>query len=1643
MTDINSLSDISNWTGSGTATVRSNFSITSAVTQKTLNNNAVFDGNGYTITLNYTGGAHPGLFIANTGATVTIKNLIINVINYTATNLAGIVVGNNTSTNGFTLNLIDVGVTGSFNIPDFAGGIVGDTRNGYNNMTLNMTGCYCTGNSAGLYSAPIARICYNANFKNCFTTGNLTNTYSSGFAWSIYGTGTIYDCYVYGNCTTSYTGSALLTQVLGNTTIKNCYHYGTLSTNNSSICRFIESGSTLNVTNCFSRNATGTGIGSNNFIWTSSGTYNNTNNGYGSGTWDANGSSDPIDLGYLIDNNSTSGDTDVWNVSNDPFRLQYFLRGNWQSSTTQYTVVDSNSSTNPAFNAGLGGGSGDAPIQQLEINYGDERNTLYSSLFTGISTDANIDFNAYKYSIDGTNYTNYLSELSILDPGTYENFRLKYPHASTGVETISNQYILVVNSTSKNILPKPRIAINYGDERSTLFSKIFKTLNSNYDALNFNSYTYSTDGTTYTKYLSELSILDASTYSTFYIKYPDSTNSDTETTSQKLYLVVSSTSKNILPKPRIEFDYGDERNTLFSKIFKTLNSSNNELNFNEYMYSINGTNYNNYLSELSILDYGAYDSFYIKYKDVTIDESERTSQKLYLIVNQTDKLILPRPRIEIDYGDVRSDLFGKIFKTLNTDNNNLNFNSYTYTYTANSQEYSGHLSELSILDADGVNPKIYDEFYINYPDSIDGNIESQQLYVVVNPISKNILPKPRIEIDYGDERSDLFTKIFKTLNTDNDDLNFNSYTYIYTVNSQEYEGYLSELSILDADGEDSKIYDDFYINYPDSIDGNTTSQQLYLVVNPTNKNILPRPRIEIDYGDDRDILFTKIFKVLNSNYDNLNFNSYRYSTNEITYAKYLSEITILDIGTYSTFYIKYPNSVNNDVETTSQLLHIVVNSTNNDILPRPRITIVKNEIVTFTKLYKVIHDYDYSSFVLSDFRFAFDSDYINSQYISSSGVGQNTIHLEYYDTINDEISERMVFLDIAVFPVTIELLNNVIHYGDSFDITNFISTSYLSDPITVRGLYIQMYNGNQFVTLSRNQIIDQVGTTTFRVCINDNDITISGNNDFTQISQYVLEFEKVISKQTLDLNFNKSFIMNKADMDNDNILKKFLNKIMDGESSDQYEFVVNDVLSLHNTKTDIYVECTKSFISQKSSFTSHLIPYIDTEQQSEISFIDNKLYLSQILELTSLYSNKIRIILAYDEQITITTMRDGIGNTIEIRPLNYDYVEYSIADFDNYDSVLFERHALGQGEYLLEIETLTNSFVSNITLNAHVAIINNPELFELEVTNDDNVVHFGEKLLLKPKFGTTIINTEVEYDLNSTILYAEIAYLIVYLPNTSITKIVSFTYAKEPLMTILVSDDFLITNASYTFSCTEFTDNVIKLKDCTYKNLTISIGANIKVLKQRLHENKLYGKILSEYILHDNELIMYIKNNNEYTDISTLFTYQNNETIFKISINGEEVGVTSNVGQSLLINKNYDTSTKTYSNYYAITTDNTIFSLKQINTDSTSDINKVVLTILLNEIDDSISNDRFKSVYLKYFVDILKRDDRLKVVLERFGKLYFEETNVISEIVDVRQVRTLHSTKHYADIEITLHPQMQIYKNENILRITGIGFNPA
>ena len=96
-------------------------------------------------------------------------------------------------------------------------------------------------------------------------------------------------------------------------------------------------------------------------------------------------------------------------------------------------------------------------------------------------------------------------------------------------------------------------------------------------------------------------------------------------------------------------------------------------------------------------------------------------------------------------------------------------------------------------------------------------------------------------------------------------MNFNSYTYTYTANSQEYEGYLSELSILDADGEDYKIYDNFYISYPDSTDGNNkiTSQQLYLKVNPTNKNILPRPRIEINYGDVRSVLFGKIFKTLN------------------------------------------------------------------------------------------------------------------------------------------------------------------------------------------------------------------------------------------------------------------------------------------------------------------------------------------------------------------------------------------------------------------------------------------------------------------------------------------------------------------------------------------------------------------------------------------------------------------------------------------------------------------------------------------------------------------------------------------------------------------------------------------------------------
>jgi hypothetical protein len=340
-------------------------------------------------------------------------------------------------------------------------------------------------------------------------------------------------------------------------------------------------------------------------------------------------------------------------------------------------------------------------------------------------------------------------------------------------------------------------------------------------------------------------------------------------------------------------------------------------------------------------------------------------------------------------------------------------------------------------------------------------------------------------------------------------------------------------------------------------------------------------------------------------------------------------------------------------------------------------------------------------------------------------------------------------------------------------------------------------------------------------------------------------------------------------------------------------------------------------------------------------------------------------------------------------------------------------------------------------------VIDNSVLFELDVTNDDNIIHFGDKLLLKPKFGVNVINTEIQYDLDSTISYSNFAYLIVYLPNTTITKLVSFTYEKQPLMTVLSSDDFSTINTIYTFSSTEFADDIIKLKHHKYKGIDVSVAVNVKALKQRLHKNKLYGKKLEDYILRDNELTMYARNGIEYTDISALFTYQDDETDFTISIEGEEVGVITNFAKSLLINKNYDTSSKTYSNYYSVTPDNVIFSLKQIDSGSTTDSKKIVLTILLNEIDDTIINDRFKSVYLKYCIDILKRKDKLKVILERFDKFYIDESNIISEIVDVRQIRTINDVKYYADIELTLHPQMQIYRNEAILTITGIGFNPA
>lgn len=330
-----------------------------------LNDNKIFNGNGYTIkiglnTLNGGKRFHTGLFSVDTeGYTITVKNLMINTENIDLINQYNSVLFKRFSVNNLNITVENCGCdkqTGTTTLLGDSGSIVGSFGNS-SGTDIVIRNCFSTLNINGDGSGGI--VGHKAGYSggsfqihNCFTTGHITARRAGGIigrvaSGSSYTNSIISNCYSLGNITHVTAGGIAGAETAkdGYLLISNCYSFGSFGdilNGGGGMVANLADGDNLKIENCHSVHATGTGVGNNQFIkGVASGTPTVNDSSAGNGTWTPN-------LGnVLIDNHTDSAgvltDSDVWATSGGSFANGYgltvFTQSPWDSSS--YTAHNS------------------------------------------------------------------------------------------------------------------------------------------------------------------------------------------------------------------------------------------------------------------------------------------------------------------------------------------------------------------------------------------------------------------------------------------------------------------------------------------------------------------------------------------------------------------------------------------------------------------------------------------------------------------------------------------------------------------------------------------------------------------------------------------------------------------------------------------------------------------------------------------------------------------------------------------------------------------------------------------------------------------------------------------------------------------------------------------------------------------------------------------------------------------------------------------------------------------------------------------------------------------------------------------------------------------------------------------------------
>jgi hypothetical protein len=127
---------------------------------------------------------------------------------------------------------------------------------------------------------------------------------------------------------------------------------------------------------------------------------------------------------------------------------------------------------------------------RINITIGDTYTKIFNRLFYNVSQTYSINLNNYKYSFDGINFINYLSELAQLPANTYEQLYIQYPDpVNSTITLISDQLLLIVNPTVSHIIILQKINISKDDTTDMIFDKLFVVKPNGY-FVDLNEYKY-------------------------------------------------------------------------------------------------------------------------------------------------------------------------------------------------------------------------------------------------------------------------------------------------------------------------------------------------------------------------------------------------------------------------------------------------------------------------------------------------------------------------------------------------------------------------------------------------------------------------------------------------------------------------------------------------------------------------------------------------------------------------------------------------------------------------------------------------------------------------------------------------------------------------------------------------------------------------------------------------------------------------------------------------------------------------------------------------------------------------------------------------------------------------------------------------